>query len=71
MEFLTDILGHIETVGKVMPDWLSAVTGLVTAASAVTALTATKTDDKIVNVILKGLNFLAINVFKNKNADAE
>ena len=49
--------------------WLLAITGLVTASTAVTAMTSTKTDDKVVNVILKILNFFAGNIAKNKNAD--
>lgn len=51
------------------PAWLVAITSVVTAATAVTALTPTKTDDKIVNGILKFLNILAGNFLKNKNAD--
>lgn len=51
------------------PAWLAAITSVVTAATLVTALTPTKTDDKIVNGILKVLNFLAGNFLKNKNAD--
>lgn len=50
-------------------DWVVAVAGVVTAATAITALTPTKTDNKIANVILKVLNILAGNVAKNKNAD--
>ena len=45
------------------------VVALVAAATAITALTPSKTDDKIVNIILKVLNFVAGNVLKNKNAD--
>lgn len=51
------------------PVWLTAITTVVTAATAITALTPTKTDDKIINSILKVLNFLAGNFGKNKNAD--
>lgn len=49
--------------------WLVAVTGVITAATAITALTPTKTDNRIINVVLKVLNVLAGNVGKNKNAD--
>lgn len=51
------------------PVWLTAITGLVTAATAITALTPTRHDDEIVNVVLKFLNVLAGNVGRNKNAD--
>ena len=52
-----------------VPEWIMALCGLVTAATAITALTPTKTDDKIINVLLKVLNFIAGIVLKNKNAD--
>jgi len=54
-----------------LPAWVEALTALVTGATALTMLTPTKTDNKIVDTALKVLNFLAGNVFKNKNADAE
>ncbi len=53
-----------------LPAWLVAITALVTAATAVTALTPSKVDDKVVNMILKVLNILAGNFGKNKNADS-
>ena len=62
----------IETITEILnaaPVWLVAITGVISAASAVTALTPTKTDDKIINAILKVLNVLSLNVGKNKNAD--
>lgn len=49
--------------------WVSAVTGVIAAATAVTALTPTKTDDKALNIVLRVLNWLAGNVYKNRNAD--
>ena len=52
-----------------LPAWLVAITTLVTACTAITALTPTKTDDEIINKVLKVLNLLAGNVGKNKNAD--
>lgn len=51
------------------PAWLTAITGLVTAATAITALTPTTADDKALNMVLRVLNLLAGNVGKNKNAD--
>lgn len=47
-----------------------AITGVVTAANAVTALTPTKVDNKILDIILKVLNFASMNFLKNKNKDA-
>lgn len=47
-----------------------AVTGVVVAANAVTALTPTKVDNKILDIILKVLNFASMNFLKNKNKDA-
>ncbi|PJB73186.1 MAG: hypothetical protein CO093_01275 [Alphaproteobacteria bacterium CG_4_9_14_3_um_filter_47_13] len=42
--------------------FLLAVTSIVTAASALTALTPTKNDDKIRDYLLAVLNFLALNI---------
>ena len=50
-------------------EWLTAILGVVTAATAITALTPTTVDNKIINVLLKVLNLLAGNVLKNKNMD--
>jgi len=63
----------IETITQIleaMPIWLVAITTAVTGLSAITAITPTKSDDKIINTILMVLNVLSLNVFKNKNADA-
>lgn len=49
--------------------WITALMGVCTAATAITALTPTKADDKVLKVILGVLNLLAGNVGKNKNAD--
>ena len=65
---ITDILNFIQ--GVTFGEWVAAITGTVTAATAITMLTPTKTDDKIINGILAVLNFLAGNIIKNKNEDA-
>lgn len=65
MEFLNTLLEYLQS------DWVAAVTGVVTAATAITALTPTTADDKIVNFVLKILNILAGNFLKNTNADTD
>lgn len=67
MEILTTIINYFDQ----LPPWLNAIAGVVTAATAITILTPTKTDDKIINGILAVLNALAGNFGKNKNADGE
>lgn len=64
MQFLTDIMTN-PSLGT----WLTAICGVVTAATAITAITPTQTDDKVISIILRVLNVLAGNIGKNKNAD--
>ena len=59
------MLEFIESI----PAWINALTMLVTAATAITALTPTKVDDKYASLVLKVLNAMAGNVLKNRNAD--
>jgi len=47
------------------------VTAVISVATAITAVTPSKADDKILNGFLKFINLLAGNIGKNKNADAE
>lgn len=65
VSFLDKLLGWFDS----LPAHIVMITSLVTAASAFTALTPTTADDKIVAGILRVLNWLSLNVFKNKNAD--
>ena len=52
---LTSFFNHI-------PVWLAAATSLVTAASAVSAITPTPKDDNLMKSILSVLNVFALNV---------
>jgi len=58
------------TILDSVPAWVHALTGLVTAATAITALTPSKVDDQVLNMVLKVLNVIAGNVGKNENKDA-
>ena len=52
-----------------LPAWLVAVTTVCTAATAITALTPTRADDRALDIVLRVLNVLAGNVGRNRNAD--
>ena len=63
MEILAKIIA-------VAVEWLPAVTGLVTACAAIAALTPTKTDDEVINKVLKVVNWIGLNIGKAENKDA-
>jgi hypothetical protein len=63
------LMEQITAILEAAPAWLAALTGLVTAATAITALTPSKSDDAVLDKVLKVLNFLAGNFGKNRNAD--
>ena len=48
---------------------IAAITGVITASNAITACTKSTVDNKILNIILKILNFMSMNFGHNKNAD--
>ena len=52
-----------------LEDILLAASSTVTLATAITAVTPTKTDDAVLNVVLRFMNVLAGNVGRNRNAD--
>ncbi len=52
-----------------VPDILAAAGTVCVACTAVTALTPTQSDDKIINFVLKILNLLSGNIGKNRNKD--
>ena len=65
------MIAQLEQFFTNFPSWLVAATTIVTTLSAVTALTPTRSDDKVINSILTVLNILSLNVGANRNADAE
>jgi hypothetical protein len=60
---------QLELLFTNLPVWISMALTLVGAVSAITAVTPTKSDDEIVNAVLRVLNILSLNIGKNKNAD--
>ena len=65
------MIDQLEQFFTNFPSWLVAATTIVTTLSAVTALTPTRSDDKVINSILTVLNILSLNIGANRNADAE
>ncbi len=51
--------------------WVSVITIVITAANAITMLFPSTANNAFLNAVLKILNFLAVNVLQNKNADAK
>lgn len=62
-------MDQISQILEAAPAWLVAITGVVTACTAITALTPTRSDDEVLDKVLRVLNILAGNVGKNRNAD--
>ena len=60
---------QLELLFTNLPVWISMALTLVGAVSAITAVTPTKSDDKVVAAVLRVLNILSLNIGKNKNAD--
>jgi hypothetical protein len=56
--FFSNVSSFVDT----LPAWLTAVTGVIAAASAVAALTPTPRDDKILGKARKVVDLLALNV---------
>ena len=58
------------------PEYLTGLSAIIASANVFTAVTPTKVDDKLmsglgkgINIALKILNVLSLNIGKNKNAD--
>ena len=54
-----------------IPTYLAIATGIVTVASIISTMTETKKDDKIVGVIKKVIDMLALNFGKAKKTPKE
>lgn len=62
-------MDQLAAILEMVPDWLEALALLVAGAKAITVLTPTRADDKIIDAILRVLNTLAMNFGRDKNAD--
>ena len=60
----------ILTLVEAVPAWLTAILGLVAAASAITALTPTPRDDEIVGKLYRIVEVLALNIGHAKDRPA-
>ncbi|MDX5361865.1 MAG: hypothetical protein LPL00_10375 [Alphaproteobacteria bacterium] len=60
----------ILTVVEAVPAWLTAILGLVAAASAITALTPTPRDDEIAGKLYRIVEVLALNIGRAKDQPA-
>jgi len=69
METIMNVYAWYLNFADQLPAWVNAMTTFIAGASALTMLTPTTWDNKIVNWISKALNFISMNVIKNKNAD--
>jgi len=56
------ILTSIVSLFDQLPSWVNAVTGVISAASAVAALTPTPKDDNALAGIVRVLDVLALNI---------
>jgi len=65
----TESVGLIASIIAGYPTWLTAIISLISGATALTALTPTKVDNKVLGGTLKVLNLVAGNVLKNRNKD--
>ncbi|MCI4660272.1 MAG: hypothetical protein MRY63_00410 [Neomegalonema sp.] len=67
---MTTLLAVLDTAFGILPTALQAGMMIVTAASAVTALTPTPNDDQIVGKLYKVLEILALNIGRAKDQPA-
>lgn len=67
MEWMQNVFGLLAS--SEIGAWVLALIALMQAASGITMLTPTKIDNQAVDLLLRVLNWLSLNVYKNKNAD--
>jgi len=61
---------QIQTLLALLAKWWPAITAIIAACAAVAAITPSRSDDRIIQIIIDIVNKLGLNVGKAKNADA-
>ena len=61
MENLALLFSFLTSWSAYLPQWLVAITAVVTAAAAITALTPSKSDDAFIAKVLAVLDWLSLN----------
>ena len=59
----------IESLQALVVKWWPIVASIVTLAAAISAITPSKSDDRIVQLVLDIINKLGLNIGKAKNKD--
>lgn len=63
------VVDRIDGVADMIPGWFAALTTLMVAIKAITTVTPTQADNRILAALLRLLNVVALNVGKARNAD--
>ena len=67
---LDRVIGFVMGLFGSAPAWLNALLALFVALKGISTLTVNQYDNKAVDIAVRVLNFLVLNVGKDKNADA-
>ena len=68
VEFSTAAIGTLTRIFEILPNWLSALSGIIASASAVAALTPTPRDDGFLGKLYRIVDVLALNIGHAKDA---
>ena len=68
VEFSTAAIGTLTKIFDLLPTWLSALSGVIAAASGIAALTPTPRDDSVIGKIYRVIDLLALNIGHAKEA---
>ena len=69
LAYFPDLFAKYTAIIAAAPEWVAGITTIFMGAKSITLLTKSESDNKIVDMILKVLNFISLNVLKDKNAE--